>query len=65
MQLEENIIKSIRNLFKLKKEIDSVKGKMIGDIRTLFEQQKKRLFETNKTRNLCKLKKDMEQLKIK
>ena len=38
MQLEEN-----RNLFKLKKEIESVKGKMIGDIRTLFEQQKKKI----------------------
>ena len=43
MQLEENIIKSIRNLFKLKKETESVKGKMIGDIRTLFEQQKKKI----------------------
>ena len=43
MQLEENIIKSIRNLFKLKKEIESVKCKMIGDIRTLFEQQKKKI----------------------
>ena len=43
MQFEENIIKSIRNLFKLKKEIESVKGKMIGDIRTLFEQQKKEI----------------------
>ena len=37
-QSEENIIKSIRKLFKLKKENNAIKGKIIRDIRTLFKQ---------------------------
>ena len=32
---EENIIKSIRNLLKLKKENESIKDRIIRDIRTL------------------------------
>ena len=36
---EENIIKSIRNLFKLKKEKEEIKDRIIRDIRTLFKQE--------------------------
>ena len=38
-QSEENIIKSIRNLLKLKKETETIKDKIIRDTRTLFEQK--------------------------
>ena len=37
-QTEENI-KSIRNLFKLKKETEAIKDRIIRDIRTLFKQE--------------------------
>ena len=33
-QSEENIVKSIRNLFKLKKENEEIKDRVIRDIRT-------------------------------
>ena len=36
-QSEENIIKSIRNLFKLKKENDAITDQIITDNRTLFK----------------------------
>ena len=36
---EENIIKSIRNLFKLKKENESIKDRITKDITNLFEQE--------------------------
>ena len=38
-QSEENIIKSIRNIFKLKKGNEAIKEKIIRDIRTLFKQE--------------------------
>ena len=38
-QFEENIIKSIRNIFVLKKENREIKDIIIRDIRTLFEQE--------------------------
>ena len=38
-QSEENIIKSVRNLFKLKKEHESIKNRIIRDIGTLFKQE--------------------------
>ena len=38
-QSEDNIIKSIRNLFILKKENKETKDRIIRDIRTLFEQK--------------------------
>ena len=38
-QSQENIIESIRNLFKLKKENEAIKDRIIRDIRTLFEQE--------------------------
>ena len=37
-QSEENIIKSIRNIFKLKKENEAIKDRIIRDIRTLFKK---------------------------
>ena len=36
--LKKNIIKSIRNLLKLKKENEAIKDRIIRDIRTLFKQ---------------------------
>ena len=38
-QFEDNIIKNIRNFFKLKKENTTLKDRIIRDIKTLFEQQ--------------------------
>ena len=38
-QSEESIIKSIRNLFKLKKENGAIKDRIIRDIRTIFERE--------------------------
>ena len=38
---KENIIKSIRNLFKLKKENETIKDRIIRDITTLFQQEEK------------------------
>ena len=38
-QYEENIIKSIKSLFKLKKEREGIKDRIIRDIRTLFKQE--------------------------
>ena len=38
-QFEENIIKSIRNLFKLKRETKTIKDRIIRDVRALFEQE--------------------------
>ena len=40
-QSEENTIKSIGNFFKLKKENEEIKGRIIREIRTLFEQEEK------------------------
>ena len=37
---EENMIKNIRNLFKLEKENQAIKDKTMRDIKTFFEQQK-------------------------
>ena len=36
---EDNIIKNIRNFFKLKKEDKGIKDRIIKDIRTIFEQE--------------------------
>ena len=38
-QSEENIIKNIRNLFKLKKENQAIKDRIIRDIKSLFEKE--------------------------
>ena len=38
-QSEENIIKSIRNIFKLKIENVAIKERIIGDVRTPLKQE--------------------------
>ena len=38
-QSEDNIIKSIRNLFKLKRDNEAIKDRIIQDIKILFEQE--------------------------
>ena len=40
-QSEENIIKTIRNLFKRKKENEEIEGRIIRYIREIFEQEEK------------------------
>ena len=40
-QLEENIIKDVRNLFSLKKENEAIKNRIIRVIKNLFELEKK------------------------
>ena len=40
-QSQEIIIKNVRNLFKLKKENEAIKDRMIRDIRTLIEKEEK------------------------
>ena len=37
---EENIIKDIRNLFRLKKETKAIKDRILWDIKNLFEHEK-------------------------
>ena len=49
-QLEENIIKSIKNLFKLKKN-EAIKDIIIRDIRKLFEQEEKYYYKPIKVGN--------------
>ena len=49
---EDNIIKGIRNLFRLKKKKDNgIKDKIIRGIRTLFEWNKEHYFETVRISN--------------
>ena len=44
-QSKENTIKSIRNRFKLKKENEAIKDRIIRDIRTLFETEEKNYYK--------------------
>ena len=37
----DNIIKDVRNFFRLKKENEAIKDKIIRDIRNLFQLEKK------------------------
>ena len=39
-QLEFNVNKNVRNLFKLGKENETIKNRMIRDIRNFFQQEK-------------------------
>ena len=41
----KNIIKNIKNLFKLKKESKTIKDRTVTDIKTLFEQQEKDYYQ--------------------
>ena len=53
-QWEENIIKSIRNLFKLKKENEAIKDRIIRDIRTVLEQQEEKdYYKPIRVGNFC------------
>ena len=36
---EENIIKDIRNLFRLERETKAIKGRILTDIKNLFEHE--------------------------
>ena len=51
-QSEDNIIKNIRNLFKLKKERKAIKYRTIRDIKTLFEQQEEYYYKSVRVGNL-------------
>ena len=48
--IEDNIIKDIRNLFKLEKN-NAIKDKIITDIRTLFESEKEDYYEPVRSGN--------------
>ena len=50
-QSDENIIKSIRNFFNLKKENEAIKDRIIRDIGTLFEQEEKDYYEPRRVGN--------------
>lgn len=41
IKINKNVIKDIRNPFRMKKENEVIKERVIRDIRNLFEQQKK------------------------
>ena len=44
-QSEKNIIKSIKNLFRLEKENEAIKDSIIRDNRTLCEQQEEKYYD--------------------
>ena len=44
---EENIIKNTRNLFKLKKESETIKDRIIKYIKTLSEQQEEDYYKAH------------------
>ena len=44
-QFEDNIIKNIRNIFRLKKENTAVKDRIIRDIKNLLEQQEEKYYK--------------------
>ena len=50
-QFEENKIKSIRNRFKLKKENEAIKSRIIRDIRTFLEQEEKDYYKPMRVGN--------------
>ena len=50
-QSEENIIKGIRNLYKVKIENEAIKDRIIRDIRTLFEQQEEEYYKPKRVSN--------------
>ena len=51
-QSKWNITKIIRNLFKLKKENETIKDRIIRGIRTLFEQEEKDYYRLIRTGNI-------------
>ena len=50
-KIEDNVIKDIRNLFKLKKENKAIKCKVIRDIRKLFEHEEEDYYKSVRKNN--------------
>ena len=50
-KIEDNIIKDIRNLFKLKKENKAIKYKVIRDIRYLVEHEEEAYYKSVRKNN--------------
>ena len=50
-KIEDNVIKDIRNLFKLKKENKAIKCKVIRDIRNLFEHEEEDYYKSVRKSN--------------
>ena len=50
-KIEDNVIKDIRNLFKLKKENKAIKCKVIRDIRNLFEHEEEDYYKSVRKNN--------------
>ena len=48
---EENIVKDIRNLFKLEKKTKAIKNRMLRDIENLFEHEEKDYYKPLIVRN--------------
>ena len=49
---EEIIIKNIRNLFKLKKDNETIKDRISRDIKTVFENQEEDYYKPERVRNV-------------
>ena len=49
---EEIIIKKIRNLFKLKKDNETIKDRIIRDIKTVFENQEEDYYKPERVGNV-------------
>ena len=49
---EEIIIKNIRNLFKLKKDNETIKDRIIRDIKTVFENQEEAYYKPERVGNV-------------
>ena len=49
---KETIIKNIRNPFKLKKENEAIKDRIVREIKTLFEQEEKDYYKPIRVDNL-------------
>ena len=63
-QSEDNIIRSIRNRFKLRKENEIIKYRVIRDIRTLFEQEED-YYKPIRVGNFCILNMKVTVIEIK
>ena len=50
-KIEDNVIKDLRNLFKLKKENKAIKCKVIRDIRNLFEHEEEDYYKSVRKNN--------------
>ena len=51
--LEENIIKDVRNLSRLKKENEAIKDRLIKDIGNLLEHQEENYYKKVRIGNFC------------